>query len=183
MANAPTTFQCITLDPKVGRLREIVGPFGISAAFDPSTTPAAQQPSIVTFNGIWDTGATNSAITQKVVDACGLKPFTVGMVNTANGPVQRPVFLINISIFQGTTIHNVAATLGDFVGADALIGMDVITHGDFSITNEGGHTTFSFRIPSQKRIDYVRELNQKKMIGKPHGSAVNPATRRKRGRR
>ena len=35
--------------------------------------------------------------------------------------------------------------------------MDVITLGDFSITNVDGHTWVSFRTPAQKAIDYVVE--------------------------
>jgi len=35
--------------------------------------------------------------------------------------------------------------------------MDVITQGDFSITNTNGQTTMSFRIPSKKEVDYVVE--------------------------
>jgi len=41
---------------------------------------------------------------------------------------------------------------GDF---DLIIGKDVITQGDFSITNVDGNTCISFRILSIKEIDYV----------------------------
>ena len=41
-------------------------------AWDPSS--GKPQPPFVPFEAIWDTGATQSAITQKVVDACGLIP-------------------------------------------------------------------------------------------------------------
>ncbi len=43
------------------------------------------------------------------------------------------------------------------MGADVLIGMDIITQGDVAITNLGGNTVFSFRIPSQKQVDFVQE--------------------------
>ncbi|MCK4676717.1 MAG: SEC-C domain-containing protein [Bacteroidales bacterium] len=45
---------------------------------------------------------------------------------------------------------------------DMLIGMDIITLGDFSVTNVGGKTVFSFRTPSVKMIDYVAEINRTK---------------------
>ena len=48
-------------------------------------------------------------------------------------------------------------------GFDVLIGMDIITLGDFSITNVGGKTIFSFRVPSTETIDYVQQDNQKRM--------------------
>jgi len=46
----------------------------ITAGFDPDKTPPSKQPSFKTFKAIWDTGATASVITEKVVDQCGLKP-------------------------------------------------------------------------------------------------------------
>lgn len=47
--------------------------------------------------------------------------------------------------------------LGD--NADILIGMNVINFGDFAITNPGGNTQFSFRVPGHGDIDFVRETN------------------------
>jgi hypothetical protein len=37
---------------------------------------------------------------------------------------------------------------------EILIGMDIISMGDFSVTHVGGKSCFSFRIPSIKSIDY-----------------------------
>lgn len=41
-------------------------------------------------------------------------------------------------------------------GIDVLIGMDIISNGDFAISNYEGRTQFSFRIPSQEHIEYKR---------------------------
>ena len=43
---------------------------------------------------------------------------------------------------------------------DVLIGMDIITLGDFAVTNRDGITVMSFRTPAQGRIDYVKHINQ-----------------------
>lgn len=59
---------------------------------------------------------------------------------------------------NGVTVKNVLVScsdLGDDI--DVLIGMDIIKHGDFAITNVNGKTTFSFRTPSIQEIDYVKE--------------------------
>lgn len=45
-------------------------------------------------------------------------------------------------------------------GADILIGMDVINRGDFAVTNVGGITKFSFRVPSEAHIDFVEDHNR-----------------------
>ena len=41
-----------------------------------------------------------------------------------------------------------------------LIGMDIISQGDFSISNKDKKTTFSFRFPSYEEIDFVAEYNE-----------------------
>ena len=38
------------------------------------------------------------------------------------------------------------------IEAIVAIGMDVISKGDFVLTNHDEHSTFSFRLPSQKEI-------------------------------
>ena len=38
--------------------------------------------------------------------------------------------------------------------------MDIITRGDFAISNVNGETTFSFRLPSIRTIDFVKEGEQ-----------------------
>ena len=40
--------------------------------------------------------------------------------------------------------------------------MDVITNGNFSVTNFGGKTVVTFRMPSIKVVDYVQEANDTK---------------------
>jgi hypothetical protein len=52
---------------------------------------------------------------------------------------------------------NTRATLATVEGSDVLVGMDVISLGDFSITNVGQKTVVTFRVPSCETIDYVAE--------------------------
>ena len=47
------------------------------------------------------------------------------------------------------------------LGTDVLIGMDVINNGDFAVSNHGGVTKFSFRLPSQGHIDFVLDGPQR----------------------
>lgn len=111
---------------------------------------------------IWDTGATGSVITQEIVTACGLKP--IGMVNThtVNGVRASEVFLVEVKLPNGVVIHQVRVTVGDMGegGPQMLIGMDIIGLGDFAITNLGGKTVFTFRVPSMERIDFLKSAKQ-----------------------
>lgn len=99
-----------------------------------------------------------TGITQRVVDACGLKPFTMTKVSHAGGVSDTEVYMVNIALPNAVALAHVPvirSILGD--GPQVLIGMDVITRGDFSVTNNGGLTVFSFRLPSQHTVDFVAE--------------------------
>lgn len=113
------------------------------------------------WRGLWDTGASKSSINKKIVDDLSLIPISQTNISTANGIVVANTYLVNIGLPNGVTVKNVLVSccnLGDDI--DVLIGMDIIKHGDFSITNVNGKTTFSFRVPSIKEIDYVKESNE-----------------------
>ncbi len=42
-------------------------------------------------------------------------------------------------------------------GIDVLIGMDIISNGDFAVSNYDGKTYFSFRLPSQEHVEYKKK--------------------------
>lgn len=79
-------------------------------------------------------------------------------VHTASAEVDAEIYLISIALPNGVGFAQVQVTKGVLgPGADVLIGMDVITQGDFTVTNKGGVTVFSFRYPSAVHIDFVKE--------------------------
>lgn len=169
--------QAFTVKSKGGPLRELHTDCMISPAFDPDTTPKDQQPAGVKFRALWDTGASHSAITQKVVDAGGLKPVGMSRVETAGGSKDCETFLVNIFLPHGVGFVEVKVSCVESRTEEVLIGMDIITIGDFSITNQDGNTTFSFRVPSLTSVDYVVETNNAK---KKHQRKME---RKRRGRR
>lgn len=133
----------------------LISQVGICEAFDPRSS--LPHPTVKLFNGIWDTGATNTAITKKVVEKCNLQPITKVIVNTASGECKSNVYLINIMLPNRVAIPNVRVSqceLPTSRDVDILIGMDIIVRGDFAITNFNGNNTLSFRIPSIERIDF-----------------------------
>ncbi len=140
----------------------------ISQAFDPAAGGPA--PAVVEFDAIWDTGATNSVITQDVVDGCGLAP--IGMVQTygVHGSELAEVYLVNIYLPNHVAFGSIRVTKGILVDAQILIGMDLISQGDFAVTNFQGLTKFSFRVPSMRHIDFVQEHNDRLIRAQMHGS-------------
>lgn len=165
-----------------GKLLDLKTTCVVCPAFDPATTPAEDHPPIPSFTGLWDTGAQGTFITQAVVDKCGLQPFTLKRVKGAYGDAtDRNVYLINLGLPNGVMIQNVEATWGEMGGIDVLIGMNIITLGDFAVTNQNNTTTFSFRIPSLHTIDYTKMASQQNAMlnAKQGGGNVIPSSRMK----
>ncbi|MDR1509743.1 MAG: retroviral-like aspartic protease family protein [Synergistaceae bacterium] len=110
------------------------------------------------YMAIWDTGASSSAITQRVVDELRLPIISRGMTNTAAGYVATTGHDIHLWLPHKVVITHCVASCVDLgkIDADILIGMNVIVQGDFSISNYDGKTIMSFREPSMGHIDYTK---------------------------
>lgn len=100
-------------------------------------------------NAVWDTGATNTVITPDIVEALGLKPTGKSSISAYGGVVETCTYKIDLCSENGYKIENLEVMSGDYSDYDVLIGMDVITQGDFSISTFDGKTSFSFRIPAK----------------------------------
>ncbi|MEE8483151.1 MAG: SEC-C metal-binding domain-containing protein [Nitrospinota bacterium] len=132
-------------------------PVDIFPAFDPSdkgiTHPRGKK-----YIGIWDTGATGSAITAKVATDLGLKPISMAEVSHAQGKTITNVYLVNVKLPNKVGFTNLRVIEGILSsGVDALIGMDIICSGDFAVTHKNNKTTFTYRYPSIAHIDFVAE--------------------------
>jgi len=152
-----TTFDRIT--------RVLRNEVHVSKAFDPSLAPKPLSPENLgakKFVAIWDTGATGTVINQKVINECGLKPIGIAEVSTANEKRLSSVYLVSIFLPNRVSFPQLRVTEGTISEADVLIGMDIMTRGDFAVTNSDGRTTFSYRWPSAERIDFVEESRKAK---------------------
>jgi predicted aspartyl protease len=107
------------------------------------------------YAAIWDTGATGTVIPEKVVFECGLKPIGMTKACGVDGEYNTEVYLINVTLPNGLCFSPVRATKGKLLHDFILIGMDIITQGDFAVTNYQGKTCFTFRCPSQQVIDFT----------------------------
>lgn len=115
---------------------------------------------------IWVTGATSSCITQNVVSKLDLKPISITKMTSSGGVFDRNVNLVNIYLPNKVAIpfvkvievSDLTQDVNDKI--EVLIGMDIISMGDFSVTNKDNKTCFSFRIPSIVETDFVKEYNR-----------------------
>ena len=154
----------------------------ISEAWAPSSIQP--QPTMQRFLGIWDTGATASVITQKVVDDCSLKPIATTTINHAQGTSEDvDVFLVNIGLPNRVGFSALRVAKGVLSGADVLIGMDIISQGDFAITHPDRGTKFSFRVPSQDNIDFSANDAKNSLLEREPKPSESARQRNRRQRR
>jgi len=143
-------------------------PVNISTAFDPRFTH--KPPEFKEFIAVWDTGATNTFISQKVIDDCDLKPTSVIDVQTAGKGFRSPVYLANLMLPNQVGFANFRVARATIADGDVLIGMDVMAIGDFAVTNKDGKTAFSFRVPSLECIDFTGKMKQESSVTTPQTS-------------
>jgi len=102
----------------------------------------------INITALWDTGATGSAITPALSKSMNLIPIDRRKVRGVNDT--RIVDLVKVSIglpnlVMVKEVNVLVCNLNPKF--DMVIGMDIILLGDFSISNGGGKTLFSFAIP------------------------------------
>jgi len=136
-----------------GCLNALITDCIIFPAFNPEDK--GSNPQGKSYKGLWDTGASNTVITKKIADELGLKPTGMVEVRHAGGTDMVPTYAINIGLPNGVAFCFIKVSEGNLSDFDVLIGMDIITKGDFSITNVDRSTSLSFRIPSLETVDYV----------------------------
>jgi hypothetical protein len=112
----------------------------------------------IKLKALWDTGAMASVISTNAVQSLGLKPIGKARVFHANGESTVGTYLINISLPNNIEFSSLLVTEGLLSDTDVLIGMDIISKGDFAITASGGDTKMSFQVPSTHEIDFVQEI-------------------------
>lgn len=106
-----------------------------------------------TERALWDTGADTTIISSRIVRELNLQPFNQGGISGIGGATGTNVYLVHVLVPTGDFVTSVEVMESDFEDIDVLIGMDIITFGDFLITNENGKTTFQFRTPSEGGVN------------------------------
>lgn len=107
------------------------------------------------YHCVWDTGCSGVAISNRIAAELGLKPIDITKVATAGGIIDSNVYILSLWLPNRIHLPQVRVTECRLsAGLDCLIGMDVIKHGDFCVSNFNGKTTMSFRVPSVEATDY-----------------------------
>ena len=107
---------------------------------------------------LWDTGSSESVLSSDFIKKYNLQSIGSTIVGTTGTTLKSKIYTIDFLLAEKQHISlNVSESLqlcGS--GIDMLIGMDVITLGDFALTSSDDAICFSFRYPSQGLIDFTK---------------------------
>ena len=67
--------------------------------------------------------------------------------------------MISLWLPQGVVVPSLRVTGNPIIGADVVIGMDVIVAGNFAVSHMDNKTLFSFRLPCVEVVDFVSQSN------------------------
>lgn len=126
---------------------EISTPVIISNAFDNKSTQTL---------ALWDTGATDCAITEDLVKQLNLPVVSKAIVMSVHGRQTVNVHYVKLKLENSSLVFRIPVTSCNELSEDGsigfLIGMNLITKGDFLISNFKGETVMSFKVPSVKKL-------------------------------
>lgn len=109
---------------------------------------------VVKSRALWDTGAVTSVIDKSFVEKLGLVPFDTGRAYTAQGFYESSMYLVDVLLPNNIIVKGLRVGDGEFQDFDFLIGMDVISLGDFHLTNDG-NTVSKFVIPPESNPNNI----------------------------
>ena len=109
---------------------------------------------------IWDTGASISCVTNNIIERYNLTSIGKSDFFTGSHCESRSTDVYSIDLmFRDNFVFNNLRVLKieKHDVFDIIIGMDIISQGDFAVSNLNGSTSFSFRIPSMGTANFLNE--------------------------
>ena len=108
-----------------------------------------QQRRVKALRAMWDTGSNATILSTKLVSELRPDHFGQGGMTGVGGQSEGDTYLMHVSLPTGDIItyqEVYEANQGDY---DAIIGMDIITRGNFHLDCDHGETLFSFELPNE----------------------------------
>ena len=95
---------------------------------------------------LWDTGSTSTILSRRLIDELQPEPFRKGGISGIGGETEGNTYLLHVLLPTGDACTNMEVLEADLGDYDAIIGMDIITLGDFRISSTADETIFTFEV-------------------------------------
>jgi len=110
---------------------------------------------------MWSTGAVHSQLSRKLIEEMELEAIVREVNNKQQLFYSLDVYLPNKVRMTKVEMTEIEQKL-PHPEIECIIGMDIISLGDCSVSHSDGNTFFSFRVPSLGGVDYVALSNKEK---------------------
>jgi predicted aspartyl protease len=111
----------------------------------------------VSIDALWDTGASISAITPEIKDKLKLTSIDKKTIAGIHSSQIADVVYITLELPNNVIKKNIKVAVCNIPNARMIIGMDIISLGDFALSNGNDQTLFSFAVPPfQEKIDFSK---------------------------
>jgi hypothetical protein len=113
-------------------------------------------------NALWDTGASMSAITPEIKDKLKVTPVDKKTIAGIHSTQVVDVVLVTVELPNSVIKKNIKVAVCNITSnVGMIIGMDIISLGDFALSNGDGQTLLSFAVPPfQEKIDFSKKQNK-----------------------
>lgn len=98
---------------------------------------------------LWDTGSTQSLISDSIIKMINPVQKSKTKIVSGNEVFESAIYSISISLSEEITFRDVSVQNANLSekDVDMILGMDIISRGDFEIRNYNNIVEFAFRIP------------------------------------
>ena len=105
--------------------------------------------SMMAVNALWDTGSTESLISENIVKMIDPILKSKAKYVTKDTVIESETYAVSLSLSEEITFRDVLVKKADLSekNVDIIIGMDIISRGDLEIRNYNNLIEFAFRIP------------------------------------
>jgi hypothetical protein len=113
-------------------------------------------------DALWDTGASMSAITPEIKDKLKVTPVDKKTITGIHSTQVVDVVFITLELPNSVIKKNIKAAVCNITSkVGMIIGMDIISLGDFALSNGDDQTLLSFAVPPfKKKIDFSIRQNE-----------------------
>jgi len=131
-----------------------LGELSLRLVCDVDVASGLNEANVRTVKALWDAGAVQTCITKTLAVELNLLETGQVKIMSATGTKRVPKYFILLGFECGIKYNVDAFEIRKIADCDVVIGMDIISQGDFAVSNYGGKTQFTFRTPSAGHIDF-----------------------------
>lgn len=109
--------------------------------------------------GIIDTGASQTSIDEEIAKTIGLTSIREEIYHGSGGKQNGHIYKTDLKINKVIYVEpfEIGSIKSSLKGVDVLIGTDILSRCDMTITHLNGNTKLTLEYPSKRNLDFTKE--------------------------